>query len=168
MAIHEFGHVVGAWVSGGQVEKVVLYPFTISRTDVSPNPYPLVVVWLGPVVGCVGPLLLWWLTPQQVPWAEKMLHFFAGFCLIANGAYLAVGAIDQVGDCKVMIQNGSPTISLVAFGLIAVVAGLFSWHKIGSMKDFLDDPNLISFRLAVGTAALALTIACIEFYVSPR
>jgi hypothetical protein len=39
MAIHEFGHVLHALVSGARVERVVLHPLAISRTDVSPNPH---------------------------------------------------------------------------------------------------------------------------------
>ena len=58
MGIHEFGHVVGAMVSGGQVERVVLHPLTISRTDVKPNPNPLLVVWAGPLLGCMLPLVI--------------------------------------------------------------------------------------------------------------
>jgi hypothetical protein len=42
--------------TGGTVERVVLHPLSISRTDVSPNPHPVAVVWLGPIVGSVVPL----------------------------------------------------------------------------------------------------------------
>src|SRR5260221_4916233 len=31
-AVHELGHVIGAWLTGGQVSQVVLHPLTISRT----------------------------------------------------------------------------------------------------------------------------------------
>lgn len=43
-AIHECGHVLGAWLTGGQVARVVLNPLTLSRTDLAENPRPLVVV----------------------------------------------------------------------------------------------------------------------------
>src|SRR6516165_12778930 len=58
-AVHEFGHVLGAWVTRGRLSRVVLHPLTISRTDLSHNPSPLVVVWAGPVIGVVIPLLIW-------------------------------------------------------------------------------------------------------------
>src|SRR5207244_10439690 len=58
-AVHELGHVLGAWLTGGRVARVVLYPLTISRTDLADNPRPLVVVWAGPLVGVTIPLLLW-------------------------------------------------------------------------------------------------------------
>ena len=35
MAVHELGHVVGALATAGSIERVILSPLTISRTDVS-------------------------------------------------------------------------------------------------------------------------------------
>jgi len=60
-AVHELGHVAAARLTGGTVTQVVLHPCTISRTDVSPNPRPLVVVWAGPLVGATLPLLAYWM-----------------------------------------------------------------------------------------------------------
>jgi hypothetical protein len=57
--VHELGHVAAAWLTGGRVSKVVLDPFTISRTDLAENPRPLIVVWGGPILGVVLPLALW-------------------------------------------------------------------------------------------------------------
>jgi hypothetical protein len=87
MALHELGHVVGAYLTGGGVERVVLQPFSISRTDVSPNPHPAIVVWLGPVFGCLIPLAICAVVPRSRARLRKIAHFIAGFCLIANGAY---------------------------------------------------------------------------------
>ena len=47
-AVHEAGHVLGAWLTGGRVARVVLHPLTISRTDLAENPWPLAVVWARP------------------------------------------------------------------------------------------------------------------------
>ena len=54
-AVHELGHVLGGVAGGGKVNKVVLYPTTISRTDVHPNPHPLLEVWSGAAVGAISP-----------------------------------------------------------------------------------------------------------------
>ncbi|MEZ6046089.1 MAG: M50 family metallopeptidase [Planctomycetaceae bacterium] len=51
MIVHEAGHMLSAMLTGGQIEKVVLHPLAISRTDVSPNPHPVWVVWGGPLLG---------------------------------------------------------------------------------------------------------------------
>ena len=57
--VHEFGHVLGAWLTGGRVARVVFHPLTISRTDLAHNPNPLAVVWAGPLFGVTAPLCLW-------------------------------------------------------------------------------------------------------------
>ncbi len=131
-AVHESGHVLGAWLTGGRVANVVLHPLTISRTDLVHNPSPLIVVWAGPVVGVLLPLMLWgvaaWL---QMPGAF-VLRFFAGFCLVANGAYIAGGSFGLVGDCGEMLRHGSAIWQLWLFGAIAVPAGLWLWHRQGT------------------------------------
>src|SRR5947209_3664633 len=97
-AVHESGHVLGAWFTGGRVSRVVLHPLAISRTDLSDNPHPLLVVWGGPVVGVSAPLLLWAGSAAVRLAGAFMLRFFAGFCLLANGLYIGVGSFDRVGD----------------------------------------------------------------------
>jgi hypothetical protein len=110
---------------------VVLHPLTISRTDLAANPRPLLVVWAGPVLGCLFPLAAWVVAAiLRWRWAY-LLRFFAGFCLIANGAYIAVGAFDQIGDAGVMLRHGSPLWVLVFFGAMTAPVGLWLWHRQG-------------------------------------
>src|SRR5262245_59144782 len=104
-AVHESGHVLGASLTGGRVARVVLYPLTISRTDLAFNPNPLVVVWAGPALGVLLPLLLWGIAAAMRMPGAFVLRFFAGFCLIANGAYLAVGSVDGIGDAGEMLRH---------------------------------------------------------------
>jgi hypothetical protein len=129
--VHELGHVVGAWLTGGVVAKVVLHSLTISYTTLSVNPHPLFTVWAGPVLGSALPLVIW-----GVAWACKvpgtyLLRFFAGFCLIANGAYIGAGSFGRIGDAGVMLANGVAIWQLWVFGLATVPAGLWLWHRQG-------------------------------------
>lgn len=80
MAVHELGHVVHAIVSGGHVQRVVLHPLAISRTDVSPNPHPLFVAWGGAIWGTVIPLVLLAVVRTVAPKYTYLAAFFAGFC----------------------------------------------------------------------------------------
>jgi hypothetical protein len=130
-AVHESGHVLGAWLTGGRVARVVLHPLTISRTDLAHNPSPLVVVWAGPVVGVVLPLALWAVAAGLGVPGAFVLRFFAGICLIANGAYLAGGSFDGVGDCGQMLRHGSARWQLWLFGAATVPLGLWLWHRQG-------------------------------------
>src|SRR5882724_7745741 len=98
MIVHEGGHVLGAWATGGKVKQVVLTPIGFSRTDFSSNPHPLIVVWAGPIIGSIAPLIAFAIAPAaRVRWAY-LLRFFAGFCLVANGAYIGAASFDQIGD----------------------------------------------------------------------
>lgn len=133
-AVHELGHVLAAWATGGSVQRVVLSPLEISRTDVLPNPHPLAVAWAGPLVGVALPLATLPLFRRQAR-ARLVATFFAGFCLIANGAYIGLGSIAGVGDAGDILRHGSPRWLLVAFGVAAFAAGLGLWHSLGPLTN---------------------------------
>ena len=126
-AVHELGHVLAAWSSGATVERVVLLP--ISRTDTSNVEYPLFVYGAGAVVGTVLPVLLW-LIAYLFHWKTAYLcRFFAGFCLVANGAYIGCDfSVTGPTDAGVLIEHGANRLILVLFGMLCVSGGLFLWH----------------------------------------
>jgi hypothetical protein len=130
-AVHESGHALAALLTGGRVAQVVLHPLTISRTDLAHNPSPLLVVWAGPAFGVLLPLALWGgALALRLPGAF-LVRFFAGFCLLANGAYIAVGSFDRIGDCGEMLRHGSAMWQLWLFGAVTMPAGLWLWHRQG-------------------------------------
>jgi hypothetical protein len=148
-AVHELGHVVGAWVSGGRVERVVLHPLAISRTDVSPNPDPLLVIWAGPLVGTLLPLLVWGIaTAARVPGAF-LLRIFAGFCCVANGVYIGVGSFWAIGDSGDMLRHGSAAWQLWLFGAAAVPIGLWLWHRQGKHFGLGTEADQVDLRTAI-------------------
>lgn len=167
MAVHELGHVVGAIATGGTIERVVLYPLSISQTDVSPNPNPLVVVWLGPILGCLIPVAIWSLIPTKMSTVKSIVSFFVGFCLIANGCYIAVGSFFRTGDCDVMLLSGSPFWTLVTFGILTVPVGLWVWHLMGSPVQFLKKTTAVDSVAVVGCVAVLALILVLEFWLSP-
>jgi hypothetical protein len=160
-AVHELGHVLGAWLTGGEVERVVLHPLTISRTDLAYNPRPLVVVWAGPVFGCSLPLLLWTLA-----WAVRLpgafvLRFFAGFCLIANGLYIGVGSFARIGDCGDMLRHGSSTWQLWLFGLLTTPVGVWLWNGQGKQFGLGPAAERVHPQAAVAVALIALGLVAV-------
>ncbi len=131
-AVHELGHVLGAYATGGTVVRVVLHPLTISRTDVHPNPHPLLVTWAGPAVGALLPLLVYLAAlALRVP-GRFLFRFFAGFCLVANGAYIGVGSVGGIADAANLMRHGAPQWQLVLFGVAAVALGLALWNGLGA------------------------------------
>ena len=129
--VHELGHVLGAWATGGDVVHVELKPWSISRTDVSPNPRPLVEIWAGPVMGVLAPLAAWLAARAARRSWDYLLRFFAGFCLVANGAYIGCGVFLPVGDAADMLREWPARWPLGMFGLTAAVAGLALWYGLG-------------------------------------
>jgi hypothetical protein len=166
MAVHEFGHVLGAWFTGGTVTRVVLHPLTISRTDVSPNPQPLVVVWAGPVFGCLLPLLVFALV-ALLRWPTYLVRFFAGFCLIANGAYLGIGSFDRVGDAGDLLRHGAALWQLSLFGVLTVPAGIFLWHHQGQHFGLGEKGRPVSPLAAWGSLLALIVVAALEVIFSP-
>ena len=156
-AVHELGHVVAAWLTGGEVLAVVLVPWEISRTDIGTNPHPLMVVWAGPVVGVLVPLMLWgiaWL------WRLPLLYlfrFFTGFCLVANGIYIAFGPSNTGMDTEVMLTLGSARWMLLLFGIPSIIGGLALWHKQGKHFGFAEAKGVVE-KQAVMTAVVLVAV----------
>ena len=135
-ATHELGHVLAAWGSGASVDRVVLLP--ISRTDISRVTHPLFVYGAGAVLGAAFPVLLWSVI-HQLRWKTAFLfRFFAGFCLVANGAYIGFD-FSVVGptDAGLLIEHGASRFVLVLSGVLCVSGGLFLWH--GQSRDFFQN-----------------------------
>lgn len=154
-----------AWLCGEQVFKVVLHPLAISRTDTSHDRHPLLVAWGGPVVGSIVPLtalgvariarLSWW----------YLVQFFAGFCLLTNGLYLAAGSVTQVGDAADVIRYGGSTLSLFLFGLATAPLGLCLWNGLGPHFGLGESKGAVSRKAAVGTLIVLIALMTIEVWV---
>ncbi|MHB8899948.1 MAG: M50 family metallopeptidase [Thermoguttaceae bacterium] len=166
-AIHELGHVAIALATGGVIEKVVLHPLTISRTDSSGSFHPLLVVWAGPVIGVVVPLaVLALFEVARAPW-RYLVRFFAGTCLIANGAYIGAGSFHGIGDAGDLLRLGSPMGSLGAFGLVTVAPGLYLWNGLGPCFGLGRADGKVDPVAAYSSAALLLVVVLLEATLSP-
>jgi hypothetical protein len=130
-AVHELGHVLGSLLSGGQVAQVVLHPAKISQTRLAENPHPQFVAWMGPLVGTVLPAAAM-LVARIANWRGwYVFQFFAGFCLVANGAYLAFGSMGRIGDAGDLLRYGAAPMLLWMFGLATIPTGVCLWNGLG-------------------------------------
>lgn len=168
MSLHELGHVLAGLLTGGDIARVVIYPLTISRTDLSVNPHPAIVVWAGPLIGVLIPTFLW-IATHQWKWSQAgLVQFFAGFCLIANGAYIAGGALEGIGDCGVMRETGTPLWLMWGFGILTVPAGFWLWHQLGSLSDWWQHPQRISVQSAWNMFLAVVSLIVLMACFSPR
>ncbi len=162
--VHELGHVLAAWVTGGEVTAVVLHPLSISRTDVAPNPHPLIVVWGGPVFGSLVPLTCWVVAAYRRASAAYLWRFFAGFCLVANGVYLGYAVIEPIGDASELLRHGARLWHLETFAIVTVVSGLVLWHGQGRHFSIGKEGRAVSLKHAVALWGLLLLVVVGEVF----
>ncbi len=162
MVFHEAGHVLHAWVSGGSVARVVLNPLSFSRTDLASNPHPLFVAWGGATWGVVIPLTLYLAVRLRKMGAAFVFRFLAGFCLVANGAYLGVGSFVLVGDADDLMRSGAPRSALMLFGLVTIPGGLALWHRQGPNFGFGPARGRVETRIAVTVGLIAILLVLFE------
>lgn len=160
--VHELGHVVGAYMTGAKVERVVLHPWSISRTDLGSNLRPGVVAWAGPLLGALLPLLIFLVAKVCRTPGIYLVRFFAAFCLIANGAYIALGPADGLLDSTVMAQAGTPRAAMLLFGLFTVPVGLYLMHGQGEHFGLGEAKGKVSRSAVVVSIALLITLVGIE------
>ena len=136
-ALHELGHVLHAWLSGGHVISVELPPHGLGHTRVSPNPHPQFVASGGACWGSLFGASAIFFVRRSDLW-RWFSRFFAGTCLIANGAYIGVGGLfgDSNGadDAHELLRHGASAWQLLLFGLLATATGLFLWHRPRSVR----------------------------------
>src|SRR5262249_29706705 len=81
-------------------------------------------------------------------------RFFAGFCLIANGAYIGVGSFVGAGDCGEMLRQGSSAWVLWLFGVVAAPLGLWLWNGTGPNFGLGRAQGKVNHRVAYATLAM--------------
>jgi hypothetical protein len=163
--VHESGHVLAGWLTGGRIDRVVLNPLTISRTNVSQNSSPVTVIWAGPIVGVMAPFLLWQVANRARLPDAFVVRFFAGFCLVANGLYIGVGSFGQVGDCGEMLRHDSAIWQLWLFGIVTVPVGFWLWHGQGLCFGFGHAQGRVSRTAAYRSLAACFALLVLGFVV---
>lgn len=157
MMVHELGHVAMAHVMGLKVAEVVWGPVgplpgagELSHTFLMDHPRPAAVVWAGFVVGCGLPLVMWAIAGWTRWQWSSLPRFFAGFCLVGNGAYLAAGWLEPTTDGGELARGGVPVWLMVMLGLILVAAGLAIWHRLGELLGVGPHARPVGWSVVIG------------------
>ena len=153
-AIHELGHAVATWITGGEVYGIELHPFLPGRCSHSATAYPGLTTWggvgLSMLIGASLVALLW---KRRGP---RLAPVFAlgVFSLIGSGSYFVVGLFFRFGDPWYLVDHlgASPVLALVP-GLFFVCVGVV----ICSM--LLGSVFGIGPSVPAGTKILALNLA---------
>ncbi|MCC6229853.1 MAG: hypothetical protein IT432_11565 [Phycisphaerales bacterium] len=153
MLVHEFGHVIAAWITGSQIQSVRVPWVGFSQTLVPATQWPRVVTASGPVVGAMLPLLTW-LIARHIPCLSRrgwsvIARFFAAFCLLANGVYLGSAMLNPVGDTEELVRVGVPAWVLTTIGLPAAALGLALWNGMAMNLDHAADAEARHARVTL-------------------
>ncbi len=167
-AFHELGHVVGAALTGGTVRRVVLHPLTVSRTDVLPNPQPLVVTASGPVLGALLPLVVLGLASLARSPGRHFYRFVAAFCLVANGLYMGVGSTWGLMDAGDILRHGAARWHLVLFGLAATGVGVWLSRGLGPSLGFGEARGAVRRSDVIVAVVLAMAATAVMAFVGAR
>lgn len=167
MVVHELGHTLTAWLTGGSVAIMVLHPLQISWTAFSRNPHPQLVAWGGPVFGALLPCVILIIARSLRSPGLYLFRFFAGFCLIANGLYLIVDSFGRGGDGGTLIRSGASQWELLLFGILTTPLGFWLWHGIGPHFGLGAGRGRVSRGAVVASLTLLAVTVATELFFYP-
>lgn len=96
------------------------------------------------------------------------MWFVAGFCLIANGAYIGVGAFDPVGDAKELVALGVSRWVLFGYGVVALGAGLWIWHRCSERLGFGRDRKAVVASHTWGVSGVCVLVTLLGLLFGNR
>lgn len=120
LVLHEAGHMLHAWLSGGIVNELHIPVFGFSHTNLSSNPSPRFVAWGGAIWGTAlpaGVAIMSWLRSWR---GNRFMAAFAGLCALANGMYLASAAVTPIGDAEDLVRLGTPRPIVIGVGIVLI------------------------------------------------
>ncbi|MEZ6093088.1 MAG: hypothetical protein R3C03_02450 [Pirellulaceae bacterium] len=125
LTTHELGHIVVGLAAGGKLKAFDLRPWSLPYSFFDNNPYPLATLWAGPILGCLVPVAFAALWRANVNW------FIASFCVLANGAYIAIGWYSGQSelDTSKLFAQGASGVAVIVYCVSTIVPSYFIFRK---------------------------------------
>lgn len=122
---HEMGHIIGGACCGGTLKSADLLPWHLPYSIFEPDPFPLVTLWAGLVIGVLAPMGVALVTQRDWMW------FIANFCILANGAYIATAWLsgDRYLDTPRLLEHGASPISIAVYCLLTIAFGYVGFRR---------------------------------------
>jgi hypothetical protein len=122
---HETGHVISGWLTGASLQSCELRPWHLPHSLFDPNPYPLITLWGGPVLGVFIPLIFALTIRSNWSW------FVCHFCLVANGFYIAVAWVsgDPFLDTPQLLRHGASPSLILLYCVLTIGVGYAGFRK---------------------------------------
>lgn len=122
---HELGHIIGGWLGGATLTDHDLAPWHLPYSTHSPDPIPLLTLWAGPMLGVLVPVVF------ALAVRRKWVWFIADFCVLANGAYLALAwaSGDRLLDTPRLLEAGTPPFTIALYCSVAIGLGYVRFRR---------------------------------------
>lgn len=122
---HEMGHIIGGTCCGGSLQSADLVPWHLPYSIFEPDPYPLVTLWAGLMLGVLVPLAVALLGRRDWLW------FIANFCILANGVYIATAWFsgDRYLDTPKLLEHGASPLTIAVYCLVTIGFGYVGFRQ---------------------------------------
>ena len=123
--VHESGHIVCGCACGGTLQSADLFPWHLPYSIFEPDPYPLVTLWGGPILGVIIPASVALVLQKHWMW------FIAYFCMLANGAYIATAWVsgDRYLDTPKLLEHGAHPIWIALYCFLTIGFGYAGFRR---------------------------------------
>lgn len=147
--LHEAGHVLGVWCTGGHASGIVIHPFSWSHAHAFSINHEGVVIWAGSVLGSLFGILV---TLSVLKWRRPglLIPLLVGVvACIYNGVYLLLGSVFKLGgDGTLLSAEYAPAAVVAAAGLLMVCIGMLLAIPSISVLGFRIEDGIVH-RMAV-------------------
>jgi uncharacterized membrane protein YoaK (UPF0700 family) len=122
---HELGHIIGGTCCGGTLKSAELRPWRLPYSIFEPDPFPLVTLWAGLILGVLVPV------GTAIALQREWMWFIANFCVLANGAYIATAwfAGDRFLDTPKLLEHGASPITIAAYCILTLGCGYVGFRR---------------------------------------
>jgi energy-converting hydrogenase Eha subunit A len=164
--LHELGHAIAIWTTGGIVDRITLSPFSWSYTWYDSEPkLPVYTASAGIVLGTLSALLLVTLTWRfrRQPWS--LIFLLTGIVETASNGLYAVfdSLLSSGGDATDLIQYGVPASLIIGVGILLLIGSLLlsvaAFWPIG-----FGPKNVLLKRILVLEGGILPYLLCIVVY----
>ena len=164
VAFHELGHATAVLIDGGQIQELVLNPFSWSWNLGRSVRDILFTAWGGVTIGLAYTVIpLFFVRLVKHSGMKLVIKLLAGLGFLINGIYLIFGVLYNVGDGAELTSLGvSPTL-LSVMGIVYVLFALIIWSEVQRNLGIASQDSL-SRRLLVMIAGVAPYMAMIVLY----
>jgi hypothetical protein len=122
---HEMGHILGGSCCGGTLKSADLLPWHLPYSIFEPDPFPLVTLWAGLMIGVLIPVAI------AIAVNRDWMWFIAHFCVLSNGVYVATAWVsgERYLDTPKLLEHGANPITIAVYCLLTIGFGYVGFRQ---------------------------------------